>query len=303
MNRREFLGVCGLTAVAAACGTDAVARTARTVLGTSTGPAARRGVGSAVPAVGQLLQAAFDFVPPGTLACDGALASVDQWPELATLLGTTYGGDGSAMFGLPNLAPGNGVRWLIGGTGRSFASGQAALLGEVRPMIVQPPEGSPLANAWLLCDGRRFPAKGNEALYSLLDMTFGGDLRSNFGIPHLPPLGGRLSWWISVAGDFPGMACDAATPTFPSDAPLDAYVGTVTHLAYQRSQAEQVCGVALCRGQVLPLEPWTELSTLIGNRFGGDLRKDTFALPKLPALIGNDVIPAIVVTGTYPERT
>ena len=58
--------------------------------------------------VGQLMHVAFTWIPPGTLVCDGATASVDDWPELAALLGTTFGGDGTATFGLPTSQPATG---------------------------------------------------------------------------------------------------------------------------------------------------------------------------------------------------
>jgi microcystin-dependent protein len=38
---------------------------------------------------------------------------------------------------------------------------------------------------WLACDGQILPIKGNEALYSLIGTTFGGDGQTNFAIPDL----------------------------------------------------------------------------------------------------------------------
>ena len=53
-------------------------------------------------------------------------------------------------------------------------------LGEIR-MFAPPftPKG------WLPCDGRTLPISGNEALYSLLGQTYGGDGSTNFGLPDL----------------------------------------------------------------------------------------------------------------------
>jgi microcystin-dependent protein len=45
-----------------------------------------------------------------------------------------------------------------------------------------PPKG------WALCDGQLLPINQNQALFSLLGTTYGGDGRVNFG---LPALGGR----------------------------------------------------------------------------------------------------------------
>ncbi len=36
---------------------------------------------------------------------------------------------------------------------------------------------------WALCNGSTLPITGNEALFSLLGTTFGGDGRTNFGLP------------------------------------------------------------------------------------------------------------------------
>jgi microcystin-dependent protein len=53
-------------------------------------------------------------------------------------------------------------------------------LSEVRIMsFVFPPKG------WALCDGQLLPINQNQALFSLLGTTFGGDGRVNFGLPDL----------------------------------------------------------------------------------------------------------------------
>jgi microcystin-dependent protein len=303
LDRRGFLGACAtaaVAAVAAACGGADV--------DSDSGPGVRARVASDPGrveglidlSVGQLTRVAFEWAPAGMLACDGALVSVAESPELATLLGTTFGGDGTTTFGLPDLPARDGLRWLIGGQGWSFDTGQAAMVGEVRPMVVPPPTGSPLDTTWLPCDGRRLPIKRNEALYALMGTTFGGDGRVDFAVPDLAPLGGQLAWRISRLGQFPGTTCDAATPVFPNIVPLDAYLGSVAHLSYMDDLTPRLCGLALCRGQVLQLPQWVGLSTVIGDRFGGNLRSDTFALPTLP--VDGRITPAIVVNGSYPER-
>ena len=53
-------------------------------------------------------------------------------------------------------------------------------LSEIRMMsFVFAPKG------WALCDGQLFPINQNQALFSLLGTTFGGDGRVNFGLPDL----------------------------------------------------------------------------------------------------------------------
>ncbi len=53
-------------------------------------------------------------------------------------------------------------------------------LAEVRMMSFGfPPKG------WATCDGQLLPINQNQALFSLLGTTFGGDGRVNFGLPNL----------------------------------------------------------------------------------------------------------------------
>jgi len=53
-------------------------------------------------------------------------------------------------------------------------------LGEIRIFA-----GGKIPEGWALCDGTVLPINGNEALFSLLGTTFGGDGRINFGLPKL----------------------------------------------------------------------------------------------------------------------
>jgi len=66
-------------------------------------------------------------------------------------------------------------------------------LSEIRLMSFGfPPKG------WALCDGQLLPINQNQALFSLLGTTFGGDGRVNFG---LPDMRGRVP--IHVGGGHP----------------------------------------------------------------------------------------------------
>lgn len=53
--------------------------------------------------VGQIIAVGFNFTPTGFLPCDGSLVSISEYETLYNLLGTTYGGNGTTTFGLPNL--------------------------------------------------------------------------------------------------------------------------------------------------------------------------------------------------------
>ena len=55
------------------------------------------------PYVGEIRMFAGTFAPRGWALCDGQLLSVTGNDALFSLLGTIYGGDGRATFGLPDL--------------------------------------------------------------------------------------------------------------------------------------------------------------------------------------------------------
>ena len=55
------------------------------------------------PFVGQVIAVGFNFAPPGWLPCDGSVVPISEYEVLFTLLVTTYGGNGSTTFGLPDL--------------------------------------------------------------------------------------------------------------------------------------------------------------------------------------------------------
>jgi microcystin-dependent protein len=55
------------------------------------------------PFLGQIKMFAGNFAPVGWLFCQGQILSISQNTALFSLLGTTYGGNGTSTFALPNL--------------------------------------------------------------------------------------------------------------------------------------------------------------------------------------------------------
>jgi microcystin-dependent protein len=53
--------------------------------------------------VGMLLLTGFSWAPAGWALCDGSHISISGNELLYNLIGTTYGGDGTSTFGLPDL--------------------------------------------------------------------------------------------------------------------------------------------------------------------------------------------------------
>ena len=57
----------------------------------------------AQPYVGEIRLFGGNFAPAGWMFCAGQLLPISEYDTLFNLIGTTYGGDGQATFGLPNL--------------------------------------------------------------------------------------------------------------------------------------------------------------------------------------------------------
>jgi len=55
------------------------------------------------PYVGEIRMFAGNFAPSGWFFCDGSILSISEYEVLFTLLGTTYGGNGTTTFALPDL--------------------------------------------------------------------------------------------------------------------------------------------------------------------------------------------------------
>src|SRR5277367_551671 len=55
------------------------------------------------PYIGEIRMFGGDFAPQDWALCNGALQSIEENTTLFTLIGTTYGGDGTNTFALPDL--------------------------------------------------------------------------------------------------------------------------------------------------------------------------------------------------------
>lgn len=55
------------------------------------------------PFIGQLGLFAFNFVPRGWIPCDGQELAITQYQSLYSLIGCTFGGNGTTTFAVPDL--------------------------------------------------------------------------------------------------------------------------------------------------------------------------------------------------------
>ena len=77
------------------------------------------------PFLGQITVFPYNFAPYGWMDCSGQTLAISQYAALFSLLGTTYGGNGTSTFQLPNLQGrvpvGQGV---LSGTSSDYAMGE-----------------------------------------------------------------------------------------------------------------------------------------------------------------------------------
>jgi len=69
------------------------------------------------PIIGNIFLNVMETPPDGCAFCDGTILRIQQYQALYSLIGTTFGGNGSTTFALPNLAEAekllNGARYVI----------------------------------------------------------------------------------------------------------------------------------------------------------------------------------------------
>ena len=77
------------------------------------------------PYIAELRIVSFAFAPRGWAQCNGQTLAINQNQALFSLLGTTYGGNGTTNFALPNLQGATGLHWGTGVGGvSSYSIGQ-----------------------------------------------------------------------------------------------------------------------------------------------------------------------------------
>jgi microcystin-dependent protein len=169
-------------------------------------------------------------------------------------------------------------------------------LGEIRMFA-----GNFAPKGWALCDGQLLPIKENDALFSLLGTTYGGDGRVTFG---LPDLRGRLT---NHVGRGPGLTNrDMGQRTGSERVTLTAnQVPTHDHPFMASSQEATDTGL---NGKVLAKTPSSDLF------YTPTETKAISLMPDSVQSVGdnqphNNIMPylcinfIIALVGTYPSRT
>lgn len=165
------------------------------------------------PFLGQIMIFAFDFPPKGWALCNGQTLPINQNQALFSLLGTTYGGNGTTTFSLPNLQGRVTVGAGAGAGLSDYTLGQTAgaeshtLIGTEIPSHSHAPnysnsstQASPAGNYWA-------PDPNGNITFA----TSGGNTMSPAAIgnagggqphPNLAPFL-TLNFCIALAGIFP----------------------------------------------------------------------------------------------------
>lgn len=91
------------------------------------------------PFLGEIRMFGFTFAPQGWALCDGQLLPISQNQALFALLGTTYGGDGTTTFALPNLQSRVPIHRGQGAGLSSYVAGQAGGTETVKLTAAQMP--------------------------------------------------------------------------------------------------------------------------------------------------------------------
>jgi microcystin-dependent protein len=184
--------------------------------------------------LGEIRMFAGTFVPSGWAQCDGSTLPIQEYGELAEIIGKTYGGDGFTTFGLPNLGTNAPVHrsgvYPMGQTSSGALGVEAASSASMLFLIaLTAPEDFPplvgevrtfgfgaVPNGWALCDGSILNVADNTLIYSVVQNQYGGsseqgtfalpDLRANTVHPvsSTDPLGYVvMSYCIATTGVYP----------------------------------------------------------------------------------------------------
>jgi microcystin-dependent protein len=169
------------------------------------------GADSRPQGLGEIASLPYSFAPYTWIDCNGQLLEIAENESLFHVIGTKFGGDGQSTFGLPNLVstPPTAVQFpgAPPPTTSQYFIATAGGAVPVDPFLAEvrlfPFEAAPAG--WETCSGQLLPINQNQALFSLLGFTFGGDGRINFALPdlrdlHLPS---GLQYCIAIGGTFP----------------------------------------------------------------------------------------------------
>ena len=163
------------------------------------------------PFLAEVRMFSFNFPPKGWAFCQGQLLPINQNQALFSLLGTTYGGNGTTNFALPDLRGRTPIHWGTGGGG-SYVIGQVSgeeshsLLSTemaqhthaVTGSTAAPDASTPTGNSWAAGGEQIYAATQNATMHPNALASMGGGLAHPNMQPYLV-----VNFSIALQGIFP----------------------------------------------------------------------------------------------------
>ncbi|MHB1056907.1 MAG: phage tail protein [Rhodanobacter sp.] len=161
--------------------------------------------------IGQIMFASFGYAPKNWAQCNGATLPISQYQALFSLLGTTYGGNGTTTFQLPDLRSrtpygmGNGYTWGQTGGTENVTLLNTQIPTHIHTMNYTATQATPTRNP----AGGMFGGTGNTQIYAdatgpqlpLNQATVGASGQTQ-PHPNLQPYT-VLNFCIALSGIFP----------------------------------------------------------------------------------------------------
>jgi microcystin-dependent protein len=130
------------------------------------------------PFLGEIRMFGFNFAPSGWQLCNGQTLAISQYAALFALLGTTYGGNGTTTFQLPNLQGQVPIHQGSGGGG-VYVIGEASGSPTVTMLASNMPAHNHLVNAVTSTSGNvAQPAAAYPATVQITGETKGGTVNT-----------------------------------------------------------------------------------------------------------------------------
>lgn len=96
--------------------------------------------------IGEIRMVGFDFAPTGWALCNGQVLPISNYSPLFALIGTTYGGNGTTNFALPNMQSRIPMHYGTGPGLSTYAMGEEGGAENVTLLITQMPAHNHILN-------------------------------------------------------------------------------------------------------------------------------------------------------------
>jgi microcystin-dependent protein len=161
---------------------------------------------------------------------------------------------------------------------------------------------------WAKCQGQKMPINANQALFSLLGTTYGGDGRTTFALPDLRgrvPVGSGQSFSMGMqGGEEAHTLSEAEMPAHTHALMADATPGNVGGTPSSATVLGQSSGAVVPNGPAFGANLYAAVAAAarmhaqtIGSTGGGQAHEN-----RMPSLALNFCICIDLHAGDYPQR-